>query len=383
MVAIVVGLLAGIAFGIWYFFHEQLTTALRWIRVGEMWAVALIMGKNYVANVPGIGPQKLEVWRQWLPGADVSMIHFPEIRVSTYLAVLPLRAIFAALLVVMALWSIFLGPGTRYRRRMNLEALIKEQARSFPVIAPFVRFDPRKQPSRIPGQAVPSKLPLFAEALSPEEWVAFHGIRYQGNQLDINKAWQALGQQLGQRWQGPLKLQPHAQALYAAFALRHARKRRESEDLLNRLSLLWSAEKGMSIPLKMRGEIRKIIKDPKVGGKLQPYADQHAFETTALLRCLARARAEGGVLAPASFVWLRAVDRSLWYPLNNLGRKSYHAEAAGALVHYSNELIAGQKIPTPRFEDVIRAFESFLRGPDARLIPPLQIVSKPPKAVNK
>jgi intracellular multiplication protein IcmP len=118
-------------------------------------------------------------------------------------------------------------------------------------------------------------------------------------------------------------------------------------------------------------QIYKIIRDPKLGGALQKYADQHAYETTALLRCLARARQEGGVLAPASFLWLRGQDRTLWYPLNNLGRRSYHAEAVGALVHYTNELIAGQKIPTPRFEDVIKGIEAFLKSPGAKSIPPL------------
>ena len=371
MTAIVFGLTFGIATAIWFFFHEQLTNALRWIRVGEMWVDTALRGGDYTVMVPEEGLQKMSAWRDALPSANVNDIQYPQIRMMTYIAVPPLRFLFIALLVMMGLWSIFLGPGTRFRRRMGLGALIKEQARSFPSIAPFVKFNPSEMPYRVVGQAVPSVLPLFAEALSPEEWIAFNEIQVQNGQVDINQSYQALAQQLGTRWQGPLKLPIHAQALYAAFALRHARKRKDSEALLDQLALSWTPEHGLRVPFKLRTKIRKIITNPKLGGAIQKFADQHAYTTTALLRCLARARAEGGVLAPASFLWLRGEDRALWYPLNNLGRKSYHAEAVGALVHYTNELIAAQKIPTPRFEEVIKGIEGALRGPLARAIPPL------------
>jgi len=368
---IVLGLVAAIAWGIWFFFHAQLTEALRLIRLAEMAAVSLLVDHDYAVDIPGYGMQSMHTWRDWLPRAQVAQIGWPEIVVSTYVSVLPLKNFFVGGLFLMAFWAIWWGPSTRYRRRMTLQMLIEEQAKSFPTIAPFVAFDPANQPARSPGDPVPEKLPLFAEAPFPEEWLAYHDVPVEGGRIkDLNKAWYALAEQLGQRWQGPLKLQPHAQALYAAFALRFARKRKESEELLNELAVLWTSKDGIKIPLKLRAKVRKIIKDPKVGGKLKPFADAHAFETTALCRCLQRAREEGGVLAPASFVWLRAVDRNLWYPLNNLGRKSYHAEAAGALTHFTHERIAGQKIPSPRFEDVIKSFEDYLKSPDARPVPP-------------
>ena len=228
---------------------------------------------------------------------------------------------------------------------------------------------------------MPAVLPLFAEALSPEEWVAYNEIQVQNNQIDANQTYQALASQLGGRWRGPLKLPIHAQGLYAAFALRHARKRKDSEELLGEMALHWTPENGLQLPSKLKSRIRKIINDPKLGGALLKHADKHAYATTALLRCLSRAREEGGVLAPASFIWLRGEDRVLWYPMNNLGRRAYHAEAVGALVHYTNELIAGQKIPTPRFDEVIKGIEETITGPSSRPIPPLD--RTPPKKFVK
>ena len=386
MAGIIAGLTFGIGWAIWNAFHDQLTNMLRWIRVGEMWIVTILKGDNYTVILPDtipehVGQQYLQQWRHFFSTTDVHKIGVAELKASTYIVVPALRPLFCVILGAIAMWALLMGPNTKYRRRMTLEGLMKEQSLSFPAIAPFVKFNPCEMQFRVVGQAVPATLPLFAEALAPEEWVAYHEIQMQNNQIDANQTYQALALQLGGRWQGPLKLPIHAQGLYAAFALRHARKRKDSEELLGQLALHWTPENGLKLPLKIKMKIRKIITDPKLGGALQKHADKHAYATTALIRCLNRAREEGGVLAPASFLWLRGEDRELWYPLNNLGRRAYHAEAVGALVHYTNELIAGQKIPTPRFDDVIKGIEAIITGPAGRPIPALD--RTPPAKIAK
>lgn len=371
MTFIVIGLVWGISAIIWHYFHQQLTEVLRWIRVFELWICKFFVGDDYAISTPYAGEQTVGTWRKWLPRAPIEEIGEQEISIVTQLAVPALRPLFIGIMIVMGLWVTFFGYGTQFRRRMGLELLLKEQARSFPVISPFVKFDPRKLPFRVPGQPVPATLPLFAEALAPEEWVAYNEITVANGQVDINKMHQALTRQLGKRWQGAKALPVHAQGLFAAFALRANRKRKESADLLGQLALSWSADKGFQPPAKLKLYIRKVIKDPKLGGNLSKFADLHAYETTAMIRSLARARDQGGVLAPAEFVWLRGHDRNLWYALQNLGRRSYHAEAVGSMVHYTNELIASQKIPTPRFEDVIKGFDTYLKSGASREIPVL------------
>ena len=250
-----------------------------------------------------------------------------------------------------------------------MEGILAEHAKNFPVIAPFVKFNPSKLKARAPGDPVPQNLPMFAEALSPEEFVTFHNIPYMEKKLDRDATFQALMAQLGPRWRGPEHLPLHAKALYAAFALKAVRKRKESDELLNEVSLAWTHDGGLKLPAKLKSKILKLVRDPKVGGTLTKFTNKHGFQTTALLRALQRSRDEGGVLSPSQFLWLRGYDRALWYPLNNLGRKSYHAEAMGAMTHYTYELIAGQKIPTPKFDDAISGLEEFIGGPAGRPIP--------------
>lgn len=369
MFFLVVFIVGGVCWAIWHFFHAQLTEFVRYTRRGELYIDYLMFGNDKAVSTPDFVGESVGSWRAFMKGARNADITPAMIVRSTYVAVVPLRYLFAGIMGLFALWAMLRGPGTQYHRRMNLQGLMEEQAKSFPVIQPFLKFDPRKLPFRAPGQPVPKKLPLFSEALSPEEWLAYHQVGYANGQVDVNRAYRALALQLGKRWQGPFKLPLYAQGLFAAFALKHVRKRKDSYEMINDLARSWTPEGGFKPSPKLRAQIRAVIKDPKVGGALQKYADQHAYETTALLRCLARAREEGGVLAPAEFLWLRGQDRDLWYPLNNLGRKSYCAEAAGALVHFTNELIAGQKIPTPRFEEVIRGMEEFMKSGSGRAVP--------------
>jgi intracellular multiplication protein IcmP len=370
---VVVFIILGLAWVIWHFFSLELTAIVRFVRVWELRLVHLVYGDGgYKVMDFETGTQvNSEVYRKWLPGRPIGEVLPEHIRQSTLVGVLPLKMFFMAGMVLMGLVIALKGPGTHYHRRMGLETLMQEQAKSFPAIQPFLKFDPRKLPFRAPGQPVPAQLPLFSEQLAPEEWLAYHEVKMVGGQLDRNRAWQALALQLGRRWEGPEKLPLHAQGLYAVFALKHVRKRKDSEELLGMMSRCWSADKGFRPSAALKKKIRAAIRNPKVGGAMRKYADQHAYETTALARCLSRAREEGGVLAPAQFLWLRGQDRNLWYPLNNLGRKSYCVEAVGALVHYTNELIAGQKIPTPRFDEVITGFEKYMKSGAARVIPEL------------
>lgn len=370
MAFLVVFIVGGLAWIIWYFFANELTNFLRWVRIAEVWLAGVIYGGDRGVTIPDVGRFTFDQWLEAFKRANVEQMK-DLIGVSTFLTQNALRNVFIGLMAVMAVIVFLRGPGTFYRRRMGLEGLMKEQAKSFPTIAPFLKFDPRKLPFRAPGQPVPAQLPMFSEALTPEEWLAYNEVSMSGGKIDVGRAYQALTKQLGKRWQGARKLPIHMQGIFAACALKHVRKRGASDDLLNAMARSWSPEKGFAPDAKLVSAIRKVIKDPKVGGALEKFANQHAYETTAMLRCLQRSREEGGVLAPAQFVWLRGHDRTLWYPLNNLGRKSYHAEAAGAMVHYTNELIAGQRIPTPRFDEVISGFETYMKSGAQRAIPEL------------
>lgn len=88
-------------------------------------------------------------------------------------------------------------------------------------------------------------------------------------------------------------------------------------------------------------------------------------------------------MAPGMFVWLRGYDRQLWYPLNNLGRNSYHLEALGAICHYKAEKIAQRPIPKPKVKDAIQSISEYMDSDMARPIPQKDYSGSQKRGVKK
>ena len=100
------------------------------------------------------------------------------------------------------------------------------------------------------------------------------------------------------------------------------------------------------------------------------------------MRALAFARSEGGVLAPAQFVWLRAHDRGLWYPLNNMGRQSFHMEAMGAMAHFKAERMTQRPIPVAKMGDAVKTIKEYMGSQRARPIPQLDYSGSKKKGIK-
>lgn len=97
-----------------------------------------------------------------------------------------------------------------------------------------------------------------------------------------------------------------------------------------------------------------------------------------MIGALKWARYMGGVLAAAQFLWVRGVDRELWYALNNLGRRSFHSEGALAIAHYMAEEAAQKALPTPRLDTAIVTLNIYMGGDT-----PVQVPSREEPAQAK
>lgn len=332
----------------WMVFSTQISSGIRWIRVMELSLVSLFTDRYDVllAQLKALAPQDIR---------PIYLFRMTEVTMEVYQY--PIMGI----LMVMAIISYFIKDRHPFARRFDLEGIAKEQADAFPVTMPIIKFNPLAANHRPPGSPVPERLPPFAEALSPEEWVSHNDIPMQNGVIDRDATRLAFAKQLGGRWKGVGRLPLYARALFAAFAMKAHGKRTESDEFLGELARHWEPGRGLVLPSGLRKEIDRIIADPKLGRVLEKIAAQHSFTTPALLRCLNMAREQGGVLAPAQFLWLRAVDRSLWYAMNNLGRGAVHIEGAGAMAHYRAEKSAGKPIPNPLIETAIDGLMNYLK----------------------
>ena len=356
----------------WYFNEYKVKNAIRWVRWAEMYVVSLVTPDDYTVKFEQY-ELNLQQWVDAVPAIPSEKLDNRTMAILGTLAMKPIAVPFMLLIGALGLWCALYGPGTQYRRKMNLDTLIRAQMNSFPVIAPFLKFNPSTQPPRPPGAPVPAELPPFAEALGPEEWLAYHAIPVPDGEIDRQSAYMAFASQLGPRWQGWEKLPTHKQILLACFCLKAARKRKDADDMIGRVARCWSLEKGLNFSKdrNLPRDARAVLKNKDLSGSTLRRANQHAFQTTALMRALATAREEGGVLAPATFVWLRGYDRQLWYPLNNLGRQAYHMEAFGAMAHYKAEKQTQRPIPRPKVEPAIESIMTYMKSDKARPIPQL------------
>ncbi len=183
--------------------------------------------------------------------------------------------------------------------------------------------------------------------LSRESKVTVSLVKSRANRL--------FAMQLGQPWRGVDKLKPHARALYAAFAAKAARDSQSSRLFLEALARSWENGK-----INFRGAEALLLKyknDPYVA----EVANKHGYELTVLASLLQLARTDG-VLSSADFLWLKPIDRRLWFMLNNVGRQTANVEAAGPFAHWLAEKELGRKIMTPMIEEATNALEEAVQA---------------------
>jgi intracellular multiplication protein IcmP len=348
MMGLIFFVLALISLVFWFAMSTEISSGIRWIRVAEM-----SFAKPFTNRYDPIIHQLINLKPDQITGSY--LLEMTE--VTGEVVRIPIAIIFA----IMSVIAFFLKAKHPYSRKFDMEGLAKEQATAFPVTQPIIKFNPLKENSRTQGDPVPEHLPLFAEALTPEEWVAHNDIPVTDGIVDPDACRLAFAKQLGHRWKGVATLPTYAKALFVAFSMKANGMRNESDEFLGEVAGCWEPGRGLVLTPELSKQIRDKIADPKFGRITEKVAALHSFTTPALLRCLQVARDQGGVLAPAQFVWLRGVDRHMWYALNNLGRGALHPEAAGAIGHYRSEKNAGKPIPNPQVDIAIDGLVLYLK----------------------
>lgn len=403
---LVIGVIALAGFAVWYFYKGPILEVLRWIRYGELWFLNLITHQyepclqwltharfqdrspspdmiawtnscfgveflSKIANAQGQAaaglagatsvPESTVQDYYSLSGASISTIGGEAAKFYRW----PIIILF----VSVGYYSLFMSPRGKFRAQLNLESFIRTQRIMWPVIAPIVDFNPIKYSARIPGDEVPDVIPPMAEAFSPEEWLSWHRIKVTNGIPERESTRRAFLLQLGPRWNGFDGLPVYMQGLLAAFALKGVQKREQSDQFLGKMAPYWSLKGGFKLPSEIVSEIRKILDDPKIGGKALDIGKDYAYRTTAMMGILRWARMQGGVLAPAQFLWLRVVDRPLWYALNNLGRRAFLTEGAGAIAHFMAEESAKKALVIPRIDTAIVTLNKYVSETNPKLPP--------------
>lgn len=332
---------------IWHFFHTQIAWFLLKIKYFEACFIS-IFNESVLSHV-----QLLDVGDANNVSIDSLMAVMKNIGNYVRYPVVLLLLIFAGVLF-------FSHPTTRYKKTHDMQSLYEQEKFNWQQIMPIANINLTKEPIE--------KGP-WGMSLTPMQFAKKHRllIEQQETSLKLGEqqgrisvllnhaaAYQVFSLQLGQAFNGIDKLNMHTKALFAVFASRANRDQETAKKILDQMAV--SALEGN---LNFTG-INNAVDKYKPSSVVKTVVQKHAYVLTFMASMLEAAR-QDGVLASADFLWLKVVDRPLWYMLNNVGRQTAYAEVGGAFAHWIAEKRLGRKISMPMVDEAVKALDIALK----------------------
>ncbi|KTC85956.1 MULTISPECIES: type IVB secretion system coupling complex protein DotM/IcmP [Legionella] len=332
------------AFIIWKSAHEYIVAFVFYLNVLQAKLVGYFVSnpqlENNVYVMQTIDPATVD-WEQFvgLTRSVGDYIRYPVV----------------VILIVLAIFLYKSDITLKFRKAHNMKSLRAQEQHNWLAIMPIIKED-------LTNSDI-SKGP-WAMALTPMEFARrYHLLKKEDAILDnpvpgqemtagIRKgdAKRVFTLQLGPYWDGFERCSPQAYALAAVFMARMNRDRDAATLVLETLDKTCTAGKpDFSVA-------RPVLRKYQNSENVQEIIAKHAYLLTVLASLLAGAR-EDGVVPTAEFLWLKPLDRRLWYMLNSIGRQTPFAEVGGPFAHWRAEKEMGRRSLVPMIDEAIKALE--------------------------
>lgn len=261
-------------------------------------------------------------------------------------------------IVILVLMAAFLYKSNvtlKYRRAHDMRTLRAQEQYNWPAIMPVVKQDLVN---------IDINTGPWAMALSPLEFARKYQLLKKDDALLDNPlpgqemtagirrgdAKRVFTLQLGPYWDGFDKCPPHVRALAAVFLARTNRDRESATKILEVL------DKSSAMGKPDYSVATAVLKKYQNSELVQEVVAKHAYLLTVMASLLQASR-EDGVVPSAEFLWLKLVDRRLWYMLNCVGRQTPFSEVSGPFAHWKAESAMGRRSLVPMIDEAIKALE--------------------------
>lgn len=333
---------------IWYTGRLYIVAAVFKIRLAEIALVSLFT-------------ERLAPTANWIHHISVSSVSFNELaqmsqQIGDYIA-WPI----ALILLVLGFVGYYANSGLRFREVYSMKSLMDKELLNWPYISPVANLnleagELEKGPwaMAIKPMDFAKKNQLLIEIEEPPKEGVLRNKQVKRVEIDRAATRAVFSQQLGAYWKGVQALKPYERALCAVFAARVGRDRDSAERLLTQVST--SVRSGI---LDFTGTDELLRKHWKLK-PVQTVLERHAFVLTVMAGLLEMAR-DDGVMASSEFLWLKPVDRRLWYMLNNVGRQTVFVEVAGPSAHFLVEKTYGRRLKMPMVDEAIKGFDDAVK----------------------
>lgn len=348
-------LIIGGTIALWLWKHEIIVAIILAVRLFEMSAIGwFVQGYSHLANWLDLPTPTLnhsfDWWRTFVAAhPDKSKMTFEVVtEISTDVGKW-LRV--PVILILAALGSmIYFRKGTsRFSRSYSMDSFKKAEADHWPAITPVVNLNLVKQDLN-EGPWAMAALPLdycqkhqlltIKVVDGVKRWATVKGAVHRQFVL-----------QLGPLWGGPIEKMPiHVQALVVIFVTRAERDFETSTKLIKQIS--GSSGSGK---LNFTG-VKELVQKNKQSKAIRFLEKRHAYTATMLASLIEFARASG-VLATSEILWLKPLDRRLWYMLNSVGRQTPVVEVAGLFAHWLAEKKLKRGLKTPMVKEAVTALD--------------------------
>lgn len=250
------------------------------------------------------------------------------------------------------------GVARRYTKTHNFETLLVEQSRMHPRMRPVLW---------LKGREYDSDRGPYTWARTPWAWAVAQKVITPGEvawateqTFDADRAMSAFAAQVGARLayksDGTLDAAPlafHEQILFAVFAARMMDRKNDSDSLLDvvaagfgpdfsraeRVERLrkrtakydWPADTAYRIAIDRKADslLDSVLGDAVKQTEIHRLVQTCRHVGPLLVLMMESAQAKYGILTTSDFIWLKAVDRTLHYTLNDVGRRVASTEAGG------------------------------------------------------
>ncbi len=329
---------------IWYFFHAQIISFVFQLKIMEARVIEIFD--------PKISDLKNAMLRASPEQVKIGQVLNVCTAIGEYL-----RYPLCAILMILAVFVYRRSAATRFCRVFNMKSLYQQEKSNWPYAEVALKQDLVKQDINSGPWAMALTAMQFSKKhklldIERKQLGATGLSKELGYEAMVNKhrAHSVFVTQLGALWKGTEVLLPHRRALLGIFAAKALGDRDAAEALLRQIA---SSAAGPSLNLSGADKLLKKHQDHKV---IQEIMSRHAFEYGVFAVLLELARTDG-VLASAEFLWLKPVDRPLWYVLNSVGRQTVFPEVAGIFAHLLAEKTIGYKLLSPMVEEAVKALE--------------------------
>lgn len=271
--------------------------------------------------------------------------------------------------IIFALLSILLyknNAGNRYRKAHSMSSLAEQEKQNWPYITPILGLDLVNTPIDDGPWAMSEKPMDFAKRnkLLKEEMKKIDDTGLKRDYritvtVKRGRANRLFARQLGKPWTNVWKLPPYQRALFAIFAAKGEGDRDIANNLLRQIAMSAKSDSLHPNKLNFKGA-DALLKKHENSKLIKKVINTHAFFYTVMASMIDVARLDG-VLASAEFLWLKPMDRTLWYVLNTVGRQTAPPEVAGIFAHWLAEKGIERPLTIPMVDEASFALEEALK----------------------